>query len=102
MTIRIEQIIGIIEEDWIFEEDLYVKNNKIKGITKPDEYKVTIYPLNHKSEEDYNITIAHELLHILYPYWTEELVRNLDKKVYKEKPRHIEFLKDIYKLGGCI
>lgn len=62
-------------------EHSYLRRRGIKGYILPDELK--IYVNRNIGINDRVITLIHELLHELFPLWTENRVEQECKKVFK-------------------
>ncbi len=61
--------------------DVFHKRRGIKGYILPDELK--IYINQNIGINDRVITLIHELLHELFPTWTETRVEAAAKKIFK-------------------
>lgn len=83
----------------IRDEDLQIRNTnlgKLKGYWCPDINTIFVDKDNCESEEDFRITIAHELLHAIHENWAEEKVEQKAKEVARGK--EVTFLIDFFRL----
>jgi Zn-dependent peptidase ImmA (M78 family) len=98
---NIERVLEL-REDW----DIQLRNKSskigvnriIKGCCYGDKELIEIYTNTLKDNDDYNITLIHEIYHALYPNLSEENVEFCARHTYKINPKFAEDIKSVFNL----
>ncbi|MBU1201175.1 MAG: mitochondrial inner membrane protease ATP23 [Nanoarchaeota archaeon] len=102
-------MLKIMDVIWMYEEGMTakvisrLKNPDQKGEYRPDKDEIVIAADNIKSEDDFNITLVHELIHARNDllYSKKELENEVEKealKTYNLNPGVALFARQIYKI----
>ena len=94
--IKTSDLKKICDEGWKFRICSYEKGNSVKGRIFPDEYEIRIYKKRIENNEDYYLTICHEIFHVLDENLSEKEVES-NAYVLKERfPKKLEYIINLF------
>ncbi len=91
----LEELVELVEDYWKVDVTFDYETS-FRGLCDPETNTIYIYPQNIKDEDDYNITLIHELIHAYNDKLPELYVENKAIDVYKNFPEISDLAMDLF------
>lgn len=102
--ISIEDIVELVESNWVVRENTKkvkkLDGELVKGIVYPSINKIILYTKNIEDEDDYDLTLMHELYHAINPSANETETEEIANYVHVYFPETIKFAKHMFENNG--